>query len=248
MKIIVLVLTFTLSLPVWSAGEIVLLRQNSEPKYMTAFPQQSGLCDLVYLELQKRLAQSNLNVIIDPTLYPVKRLLVILEQGTGHIFCGAGQNAERNEKFIYSKSPVYHVNNAVISHTDETYIPRSYSDLADPQITVGAFFGTSSSKFLATHKNLRLNENITTLDQALKAIEDKQIRYFYYHDLGLKYLVNETDKPIKLLPTVFRSVPQWILFSKKLPETQLKLVSASFEEIVKDGTLKGITRAFTIDE
>ncbi len=91
--------------------------------------------------------------------------------------------------FRYSSLPVYSVNNVVITHKDETFLPQELADLASlDRSVVGAYFGTSSVKFLPKQEGVRVMDNITTLADALSKVATRQVRYFYYHDLGLRWM------------------------------------------------------------
>lgn len=218
MSKIVYILSFlSFSLSVTAGQKIVFLKQNSNPKYFTDKSEQVGLCDEIYFNIKKELSEGVENIDIDERLYPIKRILSMLKEGRGHVFCGAGRNEKREGMFIYSKLPVYHVSNVVAAKSSEKFIPKTVRDFVSRDIIVGAYHGTTSAKFIKKQKDIRLNDNFTSFNQAFKELNGTNLRYFYYHDLGLNYLVKESGLPLKVLPTKFRIVPQWIIYSKKIP-------------------------------
>ncbi len=227
-------------------AEFRFLRQNSEPKYFPHDSQRLGLCDQVYARMKQHLEQAGLSVVIDPELYPIKRILAMMSSGKGHVFCGAGRNAERERKYGYSTKPVYDVSNVVIAHRDEDFVPKSLEQLAGEEIVVGAYFGTSSAAFLKKQAGVRVLDNIKTLDQGMQFVANGRISYFYYHDLGLAYLVNESDLPIKLLPTRFRTVPQWLLYSPHLDAPDKKRIDDTLTTLYESAELEQINSAFLV--
>ena len=179
-----------LSIP-FSNAEIVFVKQNSSPKYFDSESKQIGLCDEVYLTLQTRLEKLGQGAHIDPTLYPIKRTLGLLLSGKGHVFCGAGRNKEREQLYHYSEKPVYSVSNVLLMHNDDKYIANDYRDLQENKLLIGTYFGTSSSKFLKKLDGIRVLDHFTNLNDAIEQVASKKIPYFYYHDLGLNYLVKQ---------------------------------------------------------
>lgn len=84
-----------------ATSEIIFVKQNSAPKYFDRSAEFTGLCDAIYINMQIKLQEQKVNVKIDPELYPIKRILAMVESGQKHAFCGAGRNEEREEKYIF---------------------------------------------------------------------------------------------------------------------------------------------------
>ncbi|MDX1736770.1 MAG: transporter substrate-binding domain-containing protein [Alphaproteobacteria bacterium] len=231
--------------PAW-AQDVRATIQNSKPKYLLSQDSVSGLCGEIYTELQKELSKIGINFLIPNIEMPIKRILRDLEEGNADLFCGAGRNEKREEKFIYSIRPVYAVSNVLVSHRDDNLYPKSFDDLRSLDFEIGAFYGTTSSQFLKMQSGIRVNDSFTSLDEALERIGNKQrLRLFYYHDLGLVYLVNTSGLPLRVIPTRFRTVPQWMLYSRKMDMTLLGHVEKALLDIEISGRLSQIQRKYT---
>jgi len=239
-----LILIFIFSLNTLAVDKIVFLKQNSQPKYFPPASKSIGLCDELYFLIKKEINSEVEKIHIDEKLYPIKRLLSMIELGEGHIFCGAGRNQDRERRFIYSKLPVYHVSNVVAAKKNELFIPESLSDLVDKNIVVGAYHGTSSAKFLKQQRGIRLNDNYNNFSQAFKELSETNLRYFYYHDLGLNYLIKESGLPLKVIPTKFRTVPQWIIYSKKTPERFVKAIESAIQKLHTSGKMEKLWKKY----
>lgn len=240
----------SLSFPVHSntaPQSIVFLKQNSTPKY---FPDsQTGLCGEMYQALANKLRSQGLSVDIDDELYPIKRILKMLEMGQAHVFCGAGRNAKREAIFTYSKQSIYDVANVVAARMSEAFIPTNIQDLRRQDISIGTLFGTTSSQWLESHGGLRINDNFHSPDAALEAMaRGADIRYFYYHDLGLNYLTQSMNLPLKVLPTRFRTTPQWMLYSRMLTPTQIQALDTALAELEAEGELGAIRQAYLLND
>ena len=224
--------------------ELIFGKQNSAPKYFARGSQQRGLCDLIYDSLKSRLAQKQQRVRIDPNLYPIKRVLAMVLAGDVHVFCGAGRNKKRETLYSYSLHPVYQPSNVLAMHKDDPYIAHDYVALQKDQLKIGAFFGASSTTYLKTFRGIQVVDHFTQLEDGLNAVARKKIPYFYYHDLGLSYLVNRSSLPIKLMPTKFRTYSHWLLYSLEMTKIQIELLDSSLEEMINDGELDRIREPF----
>jgi ABC-type amino acid transport substrate-binding protein len=221
--------------------ELIFVKQNSEPKYLQ---NNNGLCDQIYQGLAEILAAKGIEVTVDTTFYPVKRYFQMLETGEAQGFCGAGETSERLEKFNFVTQPVYEVSYILLAHESENFVPTSFDDLIDHQIVVGAFYGTSSSRWLMSHEGLIVNDNFQTLDQAIKLVSQGKLRYFYYHDLALNHFVKSKGLPIKTLPTKLITIPQWLVLSKTISPETTKLVNEALTAMSDSGQLKKIQDSF----
>jgi len=233
---------FACSVPV--NAELIFLKQNSSPKYFAKDENKEGICELIYKEMVTRLKKQTVSVSIDPILYPVKRILSMIKSGEGQVFCGAGRNKKREALYSYSKSPVYQPSNVLVMHQDDTYIAKDYADLQNNEAIIGAFYGASSTTFLKTFEGVHVADHFTEINDGLLAVANKKIPYFYYHDLGLTYLVNQSKLPIKLMPTKFRTYQHWLLYSKTLSEKQISQLDAVLDSMVNDGSLLTIQATF----
>jgi len=240
--ILILLFLFTFSAPIYA--EFVFLKQNSAPKYFDGDAKSQGLCDLIYGEMKKRLTIKGEAVRISPTFFPIKRILAIISSGEGHVFCGAGRNKKREALFNYSKYPVYRPSNVLVMHQDDQFVAKNYSDLQKTDAIIGAFFGASSTAHLKSFDGIHVADHFNELNDGLSAVAKKIIPYFYYHDLGLTYLVNQTTLPIKLMATKFRTYEHWLLYSRTLSPQQIEQLDTTLKSMIDDGKLEKFKAAF----
>lgn len=226
------------------AADLVFVKQNSEPKYLA---DNSGLCDQIYSELAANLSHQGIDVTVLDIPFPIKRILVMLETGQAHVFCGAGVTEERQQKFNYSWLPVYTVSNVLLAHAEETEVPASFKDIAENKWVIGAFYGTSSATYLRSHDGVLVNDNFHDLEQVTQTIATKPkqgLRYFYYHDLGLNHYVQKSGLPLKVLPTKFRTVDQWLLLSKSMRDADRETLEQALAQLNDSGRLREIQAQF----
>lgn len=177
-------------------------------------------------------------------MYPIKRVLSKLEKGDADVFCGGAKNADRERRFKFSKLPVYTVSYVLLMHSDDNYLASGYEQLKTDKVLIGAYFGTSSSRFLKNYGGLKVVDSFKSLDGAMEAIANKRIPYFYYHDLGLVHLVKGTKLPIKLMPTKLKSRNHWMLYSRQLDDDLVDKLELALTQISGEGLLDIINSQF----
>lgn len=230
--------------PTLKADTLIFLKQDSEPKFM---PNGSGLCDQVYRLLANELAKSNINTRIDSNFYPLKRVLKKLEFGEGDVFCGAGDNPQRRKKYVFSALPVYLVSNVIMSHIEEKTDPGSLENIAQKELVIGALYGSNSSKWLMSQTGVKVSDNHHSLDKVSALIaSQKALKYFYYHDLGMNYYVKKNALPLKLWPTKYLTVPQWLLINANVSSELIDAINQAMSALERSEELLKIQQQFLL--
>jgi len=169
-----------------------------------------------------------------------------VREGTTHLYCGAGRNAEREALYNYSPTPLYNVQNIVIASAAEEIYPKDFAALALMNSHVGGVFGASSTKYLKKQKDLMVVDSFINIEEGMWAINNGRIRYFFYHDLGLLYNLKKTQMTdtLKVVPTVFREYQHWMISSKTLPGDITEKLNNAITDIYNDGTIETIKAAY----
>lgn len=224
------------------AADFTFLQQNSQPKYMLEDPDQKGLCGDLYTSISKRLAEQGFSVEIPAHYLPIKRIFALVESTPGNVFCGATRTPERLTRFRYSSVPLYRVSNVLLARADDPVNPASYQELRSLGETVGALYGTSSTRVLKRELGDLVNESFTDLNAPMKLIgaPPYRLRYFYYHDLGLNYIVKNSPYPLRVIPTKFRSFEQWFIYNPETPVPTIDAIEAVIHEMKVSGELDTI--------
>lgn len=222
---------------------LTFVKQNSKPKYFDA--NNDGFCGEIYSALAAGLEKKGVAVDVLPTVFPIKRILTMLEDGRANVFCGAGRNKERELRYIYSSLPVYSVSNVVSTKKNTEYAIQSIADIARKKLTVAVLFGSSSAKWLKNHDGLRTSDKYHSPDEAMDALNSNQkIDLFYYHNLGLNYLTRTSYPSLKVLPVKFRTVPQWLIYSKHTSADLIQLLETELSMMTNSGALERIQEKF----
>ena len=230
-----------------SANTVNALYQNSQPKYFDEMDRETygasgnGICgDFYALMAEKLLDRSSdevVNIKIDQTYLPIKRIMNVVEEDHA-IFCGAGRNADREKRFVYSTSPVYDVSNVVAWRKTDLFEASSFAELSTREQPIGVVLGASSGKFVAKQPKVFVTDSFRNPLLALQAVADGRIRNFYYHDLGIEWLIVSNKLPLRVGSKKFRTVPQWLIMSKNLPEPVRKVLDDVVTEIYAEQHMK----------
>lgn len=228
------------------AQPVTFLMQDSQPKYFLDNAEQKGLCGDIYHALQVKLKERQVESEIQQHYLPIKRILATVEQDAGHVFCGSGRNEAREKRFTFAQVPVYHVSNVLAAHVSDKFEPQSFNDVIKNGNPVGALFGTSSARYLKQQLPGLVNDSFKDLNTPLKLIATPpyRLRYFYYHDLGLNYLVKTMDLPLKVISTKFRTVPQWLIYSNHTDKATAEAIELSLRDMEQSGELARIVSQY----
>lgn len=229
------------------SNTVTFLVQDSQPKYFLGDTKEQGLCGDIYHALQARLSQQGIESTRLDYYLPIKRILMMVEQNPAHVFCGSGRNEAREKRFIFAKTPVYHVSNVVAAHQSDLFNPKTLAEISEQGATVGALYGTSSARYLkAQLPEQQVNDSFNDLQTPLKLMAEfpDRLRYFYYHDLGLNYLVKSTGLPLRVVPTKFRTVPQWLIYSRNTDPMTAQAIEKALRELEETGELAAIVQRY----
>ncbi len=222
------------------AADITFLQQNSQPKYLVTASGIGGLCGEIYLSLQKKLQKQNVISSVYSHPLPIKRIFSLVETSPGHVFCGATWTKARSHRFRYSKIPLYKVSNVLIARKDDLFNPLGFDDLIAAGDAVGALYGISSTRFLRQNIGSLVNDSFNDLEAAIKLIgmPPHRLRYLFYHDLGLNYLVKHSPYSLRVIPTKFRSFEQWFIYNPETPKYIVDIMETELTKMRESGELQ----------
>jgi len=228
------------------AADILFLAQDSQPKYLFGDSQSFGLCGDIYAELKTILAKQKISSEESEFSLPVKRIFKMVEHGPNYVFCGANRNAKREKKFTYTAQPIYNVSYVIAHHQNDESKLNSWSDLRKNKGAVGALYGTHSSNVLRSKLGSQVNDTFTSIIEGLELITKApdRLSFFYYHDLGLNYLIKKYQLPLKITEKKFVTTQQWLIYSKGLDPVVAKAIEQGIDELRRNGQLEKIVKQY----
>lgn len=223
--------------------------QDSVPKYVgsSITARSEGLCNRIYAEIGRRIQDKGVTVKSVTTATSIVRILRGMDIGRVDGFCGAGRNKGRESKYLFSKHPVFYNNIVMVTHRNNKNLPKSFSDIEQSGDVVMAFYGTTGASRLKKTTKIQVDDRFMSLIQPLRLIaSQKRHKYFYYHELGVAYLIRQNKLPLKLLQLDDNLLPQWMAYSQKIDPDVLKIVEQAIDDMARDGTLKDIAAQFKV--
>ncbi|RWW93455.1 substrate-binding periplasmic protein [Aestuariirhabdus litorea] len=204
-----------------------------------------GLCDRIYAGLQARLADKGVRVEIDRGFTPIKRILLMVEEEPGFVFCGTERNAEREKRFVYAKTPLYRLSNVVAVHKNDPWNPRTMAELGTGK-PIAALYGSASARFLQSTPGVSVYARYHSPLEALKAVaqSDRGMAFFYY-DLGVAYMIRERSLPVRMVPHRLRTVDQWMIYNRQTSPVLQAMIEETLEAMSASGELDEIQRLYT---
>jgi len=193
--------------------------QETAPKFiLDEQGNPSGVCVDIFNAIEN---ESSILEFSKPKDYvPIKRIFHNMEKGTVLIYCGAGFNKKRAEKFNYSNIPLYTIKTVLVGSRDIGRDLTSIDDLRKyDDLTFSAIQGTSTYRLL---KKLALPlspQFVWKVDQGMALVARKKGSIFAYHSLGILYVMkNNKWSGLKVLDVTLREYQHSMLYSKYLPD------------------------------
>jgi polar amino acid transport system substrate-binding protein len=181
---------------------------------------------------------SNYKFVYDTTFTPGPRIENDIIEGKNDIHVGFGKTPEREKNLVYTDE-VCNVTTIVLTNIDETLNPKTLADIKalNKDGTVLCMFGSSISRSLKEKYGLIVDDGAKTLDDNLEKLLDKRAHFLIYSDLSLAYFLKQPryKGKFKVLDIKVEKRTQWVIFSKKTPQSVVKGVSVAIKKAKASG-------------
>ncbi len=246
---IMIYLLFFFGIPFSSfAGDFIELKtaaQESFPKYYKSDDHKMcGVCIDIIHSIEQ--ADPEIKFTGYNNFLPFKRLQSYLEKGELDVFFGFKKTAKRERQLNFLNIPLYQINYVVAVRAEDNVSIESFDDIrtmGDKGLIL-TVLGTSANSFLQKQGGLLIDDAARTPSIALKKLLAGRGSFVFYHDLGLKSIINnlKLEKKVKILPISFLTYGHYTAFSKQVPEPIIQRVKNALEKLEKNGTLADIRR------
>ncbi|GHF20312.1 hypothetical protein GCM10017044_13940 [Kordiimonas sediminis] len=235
--------------PVAADQTIRFLAQDAEPKYIFR-DSLGGLCGELYSEIAERIGAHGFQAELPSVGVPIKRILMDLRDGRGHVYCGAGgRHTEREQLYIFSKEPIYKITMVAVKRADDPLSLKRIENLTGDNALILTPFGTSTASWLQSHKQLKVDDQFRDVEHAISLVAGGRWgRVFYYHDLAAIYAIRRQGlgDRTEMLAFEHNSFDQWMLYSRHLPREKRDAIEGVIADMRADGTLRRITSEYIL--
>ncbi len=252
---IITYLLFFIGIPFSSfAGDPIELKtaaQESFPKYYkSADNKMCGVCiDIIHSieQIDPEIKFTGYNNFL-----PFKRLQSHLEKGELDVFFGFKKTAKREQKLNFLNIPLYQINYVVAVRAGAKIEIESFNDIRamGNKGLILTVAGTSANSFLQKRGKLLIDDSARTPSIALKKLLAGRGSFVFYHDLGLRSIINnlKLEKKVRILPISFSTYWHYTVFSKQVPDPVIQRVKNALEKLEKNGILADIRRKHGLEK
>lgn len=225
--------------------ELKTAAQESFPKYYKSSDNKMcGVCIDIIRSIEE--ADPEIKFTGYKNFLPFKRLQSYLEKGKLDVFFGFKKTAAREQKLHFLNIPLYQINYVVAVRAEDEIKIESFNDIRamGEKGLILTVFGTSANNFLHKQGNLLIDDAARTPSIALKKLLAGRGSFVFYHDLGLKSIINnlELENKVKILPVSFLTYWHYAAFSKQVPAAAIERVRNALEKLGENGVLSEIRR------
>lgn len=147
---------------------------------------------------------------------PLPRLLQMLEQNQLDAILLLAKNIERQQQFVYPKTPLLLTKPVLVVRADNTFSIATLQQ--DPALQLGLWPGGHHSAFVKAIKGQQIPISGDQIDErGLNMLTQGRINAFFSPDqISIRYLLqkNDWEKQLKLLPVPDETVEIYTVFSK----------------------------------
>lgn len=182
---------------------------------------------------------------------PWKRQQKAVEIGELDVIFGfAKTDARLKRGFVYIDTPLYTVRNVVAVRADDPVRVDDFEDivaLGDEGVIL-AVSGTGNLNFLERHElPLKIDSSAQSPQQTLNMLLLGRGRFFFYHDLGLKHMVEQAGllDEIKILPARLRTFTHHMAFSPEVSPALVARIEEALKGLEERGELQRLFDKYT---
>lgn len=231
------------------AVELNTAAQDSAPKYYkSSTNRMAGLCVDIINAIERIDKNIKFNGYNEFT--PFKRLQLQLEKGQLDVFFGIKKTDKREDTYRFINIPLYQLNYVIAVRSDDNVNIDNIDDARalHENGEILTVHGSAASKFLKAQDGLLVNDGAESPLALLKMLMFKRGRLAFYHDLGLRDIINKEglSNDIKILPISFLTYSHYAAFSKNVSDETRNKIKIALEKLASSGELARIYKRYYI--
>ncbi len=225
---------FVISKPVLSS-ELRTVYFESHPRFMQIDGKWSGVCNDIYVEMNKRLR--NLSIRIPKYFTPLKRITQKTKTSHFDLLGCIDREILDDLDFDVFEVPLYDVSSVLIMSEKKRY--RKLEELNSKKI--GVIRGSRANNELKKHLKSKSIQEIGTLQSLVYMLQKKRVDGIYDDNLSLFYVLNQRKLLLK-----YRSIlktnryAHYLGVSKTVPKKEKAELIRVLKLLYKTGVLEEI--------
>ena len=211
------------------------------------FRDESGNITGVDVEIIRELSK-RLNLNLDITLVPWKRVLFNVMHGLNQAGMPLFLTQERQEYALYTDVPVHHSLMTVFTSLDNDFEFKQLSGLYGRIVGIRRGFSISPEFDKAVQDGLIEINEVNNVDQLIQLVKFNRVDVIIDKRATVGYYLNLSETRLKNIGKIGEARAAYLVISKKAegkdPNALLMRVNATLKEMAEDGTINKITRQF----
>lgn len=246
LKFLVLAGCLTLAISAEALDVRTAAQDTSKAKFDPANSARPGICLEILTAIEK--VDPEIHFVGKTELMPVKRIEDDIESGKIEAFCAFIKNEARAAKMNFGEPAVFTVKHRIAAAADDNVDVGNFDELRKlgDSALIAVPIGTAFVNFLEKQGGLKLDSGSKEIKANLQKVVAKRVRFHYNADLNFREIENDPELKGKyrVLPAVFASEPQLMVFSKALPKATQEKIMAAVAKIKKSGELATINKKY----
>lgn len=240
---IMFALFFTPSLVV---GQKILYTyaQNAEPKFMLSGGNITGLCHDIIQKLNEELRSQAIRIEYkSKELKSISEIFDALSKNEIQIFVGAAYSKQRESYTTYLQPPLYGLREMFLINSSDVmrFAEKQYAKIG----VIGSTVTSESLPTIAPKQEVIPFKNV---NDAIKALERKEIDTVFYSSLTLGYMLKNSKGKFEALKGPSEKYYNYIVLSKSVGKDVVAKIETALEKLHKNGVLKALIKKYGLDD
>lgn len=217
-------------------------QDNNTLKYDLKSPARPGIC----VEVLRAIEASDAELKFTGSDQPMslRRIEYLLAEGQLDVFCALIRSPARESRMVFIEVPVYTVRHRIAVRAEDGVNVQTLDELRrlGPEVSVIVNKSTAHEDLLRSAGGLQIDASSPDTSVNLKKLVAQRGRFYYHTENALlRYIEdNGLESKVRLLPTVFKSEPLYLVCSPKLSGALRQRLHQALDKLARRGELERI--------
>jgi len=240
----VVVALLLFSSPSFSQKILYTYAQNAEPKFMLSGGNITGLCHDIVQEMNKELRSEGIRIEYkSKELRSISEIFNALSKNEIQIFIGAAYSEKRESYATYLQPPLYGLREMFLINSSDVmrFAEKQYAKIG----VIGSTVTSESLPTIAPKQEVIPFKNI---NDAIKALERKEIDTVFYSSLTLGYMLKNSKGKFEALKGPSEKYYHYVVLSKSVDKDVVAKIQIALEKLHKDGVVRALIKKYGLND
>jgi len=221
-------------------------QDNNALKYDLKNPAKPGIC----VEVLQAVEASDPELRFSGADQPMslRRIEALLAEGQLDVFCALIRSPAREARMAFIEVPIYTVRHRIAVRSDDSIVIQSLDEIRrlGPEASVIVNKSTAHEDLLRAAGGLQLDASSPDTAVNLKKLVAQRGRFYYHTENALLRYIEDggLEGKVRLLPTVFKSEPLYMVCSPRLAPALRQRLHLALDKLARRGELERIYNGY----